>query len=154
MNLKKAMETLVTDPGGSPPMRNPLTCPVCNGSGSQSGELTDNQRSTDIRMMCSTCDGTGIIMMPLESTVDFLTGFPFEEPAPFDSARARAYDTLLDSLRHVITERNRFDAEVDRERWRRARLARELRYAHNWITALFVTVAILASAVLILVSIR
>ena len=64
--------------------------------------------------------------------------------------RTKAYNTLLSALQQVLTERNRFDAEAARERWRRARAERALRYAHCWCGGLMAAVVVLGMAVILL----
>lgn len=46
----------------------------------------------------------------------------------------------------IELERDRFDAEASRERWRRVRAERALGYAHRWCGGLMAVVVILGMA--------
>lgn len=81
-------------------------------------------------------------------------GMNLETAPSFAVQQARAYNTLLDTVNHLTQERNRFDTEADRERWRRLRAERALRYAHRWCGGLMAVIVILGFAVVVLVGIR
>ncbi len=80
-----------------------------------------------------------------------------EAAVELQTAQAKAYNTLLDTVNHLAHERNRFDAEADGERWRRARAERALAYSHRWCGVLLVIIVfegLLGLAILVVVNIR
>ena len=66
-----------------------------------------------------------------------------EAATEMTSPQAKAYEALLRSLARVILERNHFDGEATRERYRRERAERALAYAHNWCGLLMGVIAAL-----------
>lgn len=86
-------------------------------------------------------------MIALEQQVD-------DVPAGCQTAQAKAYTTLLNTVNHLAHERNRFDDEANWERWRRARAERALHYAHRWVGGLLAIVTIFGIAIVVLAAMR